>query len=172
MTDSRVILKFDGSGTIVTGCKDDRVTRIVIPKSVTKIGNEAFRDCTDLTYVEIPNSVTSIGKGAFNGCTGLKSIEIPNSVTSIEYQAFCKCTSLTSIDIPNSVTNIETRVFIGCYSLCELHIRNEFPEEMEVADEAFDDLGECTLYIPIGTGYAYRHHPAFEGKFKEVIIEK
>lgn len=149
MTDSRDILRFDGSGTIVTGCKDDRVTRIVIPKSVTKIGNEAFRDCTDLTYVEIPNSVTSIGNFAFFNCFDLTSIEIPNNVTSIGWWAF-----------------------IGCYSLCELHIRNEFPEEMEVADEAFDDLGECTLYIPIGTGYAYRHHPAFEGKFKEVIIEK
>lgn len=28
-----------------------------------------------------------------------------------------------------------------------------------------------TLYVPIGTGYAYRHHPEF-CKFKEVKIER
>jgi hypothetical protein len=33
------------------------------------------------------------------------------------------------------------------------------------------DLSKITLYVPIGTGYAYRHHPFFS-KFKEVVIER
>ena len=52
----------------------------------------------------IPDSVTSIGDGAFLGCTGLTSITIPNSVTSIGDDAFWGCKDLTSITIPDSVT--------------------------------------------------------------------
>jgi len=36
--------------------------------NVTSIGDEAFRDCSDLTSVTIPNSVTSIEYRAFDGC--------------------------------------------------------------------------------------------------------
>ena len=28
---------------------------------------------------------------------------------------------------------------------------------------------EISLRVPIGCGYAYRHYPAFDGKFKKVI---
>ena len=69
-------------------------TKIVIPNSVTSIGNNAFSNCKSLTSVTIPNSVTSIGKSAFSSCSSLTSVTIPNSVTSIEYNAFYNCNSL------------------------------------------------------------------------------
>ena len=62
----------------------------------------------------IPNTVTCIGDFAFQGCTGLTSITIPNSVTSINMDAFSGCSSLTSITIPNSVTNIGEFAFANC----------------------------------------------------------
>ncbi len=79
---------------------------VVIPNSVTCIGESAFFDCTSLASITIPNSVTRIGNDAFCYCTSLTSITIPNSVTSIGHAAFGYCTSLTSITIPNSVTSI------------------------------------------------------------------
>ena len=40
----------------------------IIPNSVTKIGDSAFKRCESLQSVTIPNSVTSIGNIAFCGC--------------------------------------------------------------------------------------------------------
>ena len=37
-----------------------------IPNGVTKIGQNAFSGCKNITSITIPNSVTSIGSGAFN----------------------------------------------------------------------------------------------------------
>lgn len=51
------------------------VNEIVIPNSITSIGNYAFYWCNNLSSVSIPNSVTSIGESAFNGC-GLTKVNI------------------------------------------------------------------------------------------------
>lgn len=74
------------------------VTDLVIPNSVTSIGDSAFEDCTGLNSITIPNSVTSIGDFAFCSCKGLTSVTIGNSVTSIGNDAFRGCTGLTSIN--------------------------------------------------------------------------
>ena len=149
------------------------IIKVEIAYGVTNIASSAFAGCEALTKSEIPNSVTEIGLDAFSGCDALTSIEIPNSVTSIESWAFYGCEALTSIEIPNSVTNIGYGAFALCEALTNLHIRCEHPEDLEIDEEAFykTNIENCTLYVPIGTGYAYRHHPVFS-KFKEVIIEK
>ena len=98
--------------------------KIIIPNSVTSIGDLAFMDSNALSHIVISNSVTSIGDGTFYGCNSLTNIVIPDSVTSIGDIAFSGCRSLSNIVIPDSVTSIGDYVFEGCTSLSNIVIPN------------------------------------------------
>lgn len=97
--------------------QDTLVEKIVIPNSITSIGDHAFYWSKALTSINIPGSVTSIGEWIFAGCSSLTSIDIPDSITSITNNAFDGCTSLTSISIPIGVTSIGDNAFMDCTSL-------------------------------------------------------
>ena len=86
---------------------------LVIPDSVTNIGDYAFWGCKSLKSLVIPDSVTSIGDYAFDDCTSLSSLVIPEGVTSIGHCAFRGCYSLKSLVIPASVGNIIGNPFSG-----------------------------------------------------------
>ena len=97
------------------------ITDLVIPDSVTSLGDRAFCNCSSMTSITIGNGVTSIGSGAFSSCSGVMSITIPDSVTSIGSSAFSHCNSLTSITIGNGVTSIGVDAFLKCYKLVEVY---------------------------------------------------
>jgi len=129
-----ILVKYNGEGGDVVipnsvtvigekafyGCHS--LTSVSIPDSVTSIGSSAFYYCSSLTSITIPDSVTSIGDSAFSGCSGLTSVTIPGSVTSIGDSAFYYCSSLTSVTIPGSVTSIGDYAFGGCSSLTSVSI--------------------------------------------------
>ena len=97
----------------------ERVNHIVLPNTITHIGNVAFADCANLTNILIPSSVTSIGDGAFSW-TGLQSVTIPASVTNLGEQVFETCNNLHTIlyeGTPNSISNQTVHPFIGCVHL-------------------------------------------------------
>ena len=111
------------------------ITSVIIPDSVTSIGDSAFYSCDSLTSVVIGDSVTSIGNSAFSGCSSLSSIVIPDSVTSIGYAAFYDCSSLTSVVIGDSVTSIGDGAFINCYRLTSI-----------VIPDSVTSIGEYAFY--------------------------
>ena len=53
---------------------NELLTKLVIPSDVTKIGDFAFKSCSNLTSVTIPNSVTKIGNETFQSCSKLQFI--------------------------------------------------------------------------------------------------
>ena len=77
---------------------NDKITSVVIPDSVTIIGDRAFYACNKLSDVTLGNGTDRIGRWAFYNCTSLTSIIIPDSVTSIGSHAFYTCTSLKTIN--------------------------------------------------------------------------
>ena len=93
------------------------LTSIIIPEGVTSIESHAFDGCSSLTSITIPEGVTSIGNGAFYSCGSLTSIKIPEGVTSIGNSAFNYCSSLTTISLPIGLTSIGEGAFFNCRSL-------------------------------------------------------
>ena len=129
------------------------LTSITIPSSVTAIGGFAFYDCVALTSITIPNSVTSIESSAFASCVDLTSVTIPNSVTSIGVSAFRKNFSLTSITIPNSVTAIGGFAFYECKNLTVI-IKQTDPAKTKLDKNTFIKIKE--LKVPSANLSAYK----------------
>lgn len=117
----------------------------------------------------IPDGVNKVGPSSFTGCTSLNSIKIPESVTKIGAYAFRDCTSLTSVEIPDSVTEIGPSAFSRCDNLTEIHLRHKNPNVLKGLLYR-PILSKVTLYVPKGSGKAYRKH-GFYMKFKEIIEE-
>ena len=99
--DGRKLLKAPGELSGTYSVKEG--TRIIC--------NSAFWNCRSLSEIVIPSSVTSIGDFAFYGCDSLSEIDIPSSVTSIGDWAFFHCSSLKYISIPQSVVCLNGNPF-------------------------------------------------------------
>ncbi|MBO4812208.1 MAG: leucine-rich repeat protein [Prevotella sp.] len=122
-----------------------KLKSVTLPNGLTSIGDDAFRECTDLEAIEIPQSVNTIGYGCFSVCSQLQtvtlhagnltkidddvfsncsitSIDIPSGVTSIGYGAFSYCSSLQSVVLPDGLTSIGSYAFSNCVKLQALDI--------------------------------------------------
>ena len=99
-----------GKPTTVEACAfhQKQLTSVIIPPSVTSIGNWGFRE-NQLTSVDIPPSVTTIGNYAFYK-NKLTSVIIPPSVMTIGSSAFAE-NQLTSVIIPPNVMTIGGSAF-------------------------------------------------------------
>ena len=117
------------------------LTSVTIGNSVTNIGSDAFSSCYELTSVTIGNSVTNIGSYAFFNCGGLTSVTIPDSVTSIGVSAFCYCRGLTSLTIGNGVTSIGDYAFSSCHGLTSVTILDSVTS---IGDHAFYNCNGLT----------------------------
>ena len=113
--------RFEIDGTVLKKNKGDD-TIVIIPKSITDIGYNAFENCNRITTIIIPDSITKIQSFAFNNCSNLESISLPDGIVEIGYGAFNECSSLESITIPDSVEEIGARAFYGCTELTHVEL--------------------------------------------------
>ena len=159
------------------------ITNLVIPNSVTEIGDYAFNGCSGLTNVTIPNSVTEIGNQAFFGCSALEtlnfnaiscadfnstyllynlsisSINFGDSVQRIPTNFAYGLTKLTSLTIPNSVTEIGDCAFNGCSGLTNVTIPNSV---ISIGRHAFDGCSGL-ISVTIGNSVTEIGNNAFSG---------
>lgn len=150
-----------------------------IPWGIKEIGQGAFEN-TKLSSVIIPDSVTSIGNFAFRGMDKLKEITIPDSVTSIGFQTFWGNRSMTAVRIPASLTVLGFGSFGFCDSLNTIEIDPENPV-YEMRGSMLVNKKENVLYyhldqdegtFEIPEGIELIEVDAFEKneKLKEIII--
>lgn len=124
--DNNGVLTFEGSGIMKdfgeSPYRPQLVKEVIIGEGITNIGNNAFKNCKNLTEIFIPNSCTVIGKKAFAGCSALPEIKIPFGVTKIEEGAFEGCSMFKFIDIPSSVKSIGENAFKNCMDVLKIRV--------------------------------------------------
>ena len=102
--------------------------------TVVSIMERAFLDCTGLTSVVVPDSVTFIGEHAFGYDSALTSVILPSRLKVIESSTFINCLSLVSITLPDSLMMIKGHAFLSCESLSSITFPNTL---LSIAKMAF-----------------------------------
>ena len=144
------------------------ITDVVIPNSITAIGNYVFSGCGKITSVTLHSNVTSIGRSAFKDCVGLTDVVLSQGIKTIGASAFENCRQLTSVDIPQGVTSIGDSTFSSCINLTSVTIPNTISE---ISPFAFYLCSELTSVV-IPQGVTQISNSAFEscGKLASVTI--
>ena len=139
------------TGSRILKIKDEEVTEVVIPDTVTSILPYAFARIPSITSVKIPDSVTSIGERAFYQSTKLETLTLPSGIVIISKEAFYDCSGLTSITIPNSVTTIEDSAFKNCKALTSITIPDSVTTIGAYALKDCDTLTSITIPYSVTT---------------------
>ena len=131
---------------------------VVIPNSVTSIGDFAFRSIRGLKSISIPDTVTFIGFQNFYGDSQLQSVTLPAGLKELGYGSFGWCTALKSIEVSpdNPYFEMKDNMLIEkgthklVYFLDAVKGTLEIPEEIqEIESNAFENnKGLKEIIIP------------------------
>ena len=104
-----------------------KLEEVLLPASITEIGDMALSYCKALSEIVIPKNVKKIGMMAFESCSNLASVDLPDGLQELELMSFAYCTSLRSFSIPKGVKEIESSAFSGCKLLSEFFVDEDNP---------------------------------------------
>ena len=151
-------------GKTVTGIEKSafastKFSEIILPDTLTSIGDFAFSSCQNLEKITIPASVTSLGSSVFTSCTGLKEIQVaqdnPNYIEkdqviySKDGATLITCPVAGKVTIPSTVTKIADYAFYYNPNLQTIII----PESVtQMGEGAFGNCSKLSSVTFAGNG--------------------
>lgn len=94
------------------------IKTIVVGEGIVGIGDNLFRNCSEVTSISLPSTLKWIGKETFFCCSKLKIMNnLPAGLVEIRNSAFENCSGLTQVAIPKSVIRIGSGAFRNCDAL-------------------------------------------------------
>ena len=88
----------------------DQITTVYIEEGVTRIADNAFAGCWNLTDIHLPGTLDSIGFQSFLA-TNIDEIVIPDSVGHIDSFAFNYCQNLRTVKMSTGLGTLQRSVF-------------------------------------------------------------
>lgn len=174
-----------------------------VPEGIKSIVGGACYKCTDLTRITIPKSVTKINVNIFSGCSNLQAIIVapdnpnycsidgvlfskdtsiliaypggkkgdyivPQQVSVIEKYAFSGCRGITRVTLPQTITNIGNNAFLDCSGLTYLTIPDSISR---IEAYTFSGCSALTsIVIPKNTTHIGMNAFSYCANLKQVII--
>ena len=104
---------------------------VVLPATMSRVGENAFNGCSWLTSITIPSSIVEIGADAFAGCTNLTEVHIgdvaawcginfgnakANPLTAAHH-LYVGNELLTHLSVPDTVPVVKAYAFTECFDL-------------------------------------------------------
>jgi len=109
----------------------ENVKNVILSEGITRIDEEAFKNCKTLSSISFPSTLETIGQDAFTGCTNLNAIYISDleSWCNLDhahtfsftfpamYELYLDGELLTHAEIPQTVTELRDSCFYNCRSI-------------------------------------------------------
>ncbi len=134
------------------------ITEVTVGKELKNIGARAFLNCKSFTAMLLPDEFTTMGESAFEGCIKLTVVKLGKSLTAVPAHAFKNCVALSEMDIPASVKSIGDQAFYNDSTIAVVTMREGLKT---IGNEVFwNNSGVRSFVIPgsvqtIGTNSFY-----------------
>ena len=122
------------------------VTEVIIPNSVTEIGELAFAGSAQLRSITLPLALRAISRGMLAE-TAIEGIAVPEQVDSIAADAFNFCMQLQSVFLPASLKSVGDGAFAYCENLYEIYSAVDTCA-CAVSPTAFEWAGSADFTVP------------------------
>jgi len=163
---------------------DTKITELVIPEGVTRIGHCAFYNCTQFTSVSLPSTLDSIGHNAFKDCKKIKTVNVPDAKTWCEMFFASKSSSplykqtttrtlyinnekIGELVVPDGVTHIGQYAFCDYTALTKITIPASVTNIGKTAFEGCTGLSQGGVHI---TDLAAWCKLSFEVKYSNPLV--
>lgn len=141
---------------------------INIPKHVTVIGIEAFRDKTRISEISFPEGLTSIETGAFKRCTNLSHLALPSTLRIIERKAFSRCYNLSFIAFNDTLESIGEEAFSYCTKLKTIRLGTKVSM---IDSSAFNNCNQLAdLFVEDDNEFYSTHEGILYNKERTILI--
>lgn len=128
--------------------------KLTLPSGLQRINDYAFYYNTNITEIVVPSTVTEIGEGAFGNCSKLEKITFQGTgLTTIGPFAFAYTNALSEITLPSSVQELDQYAFYYGGTKNVILTSLQAPAWIG-SDVTASNCEKITFYVPTGSiGY-------------------
>ena len=127
-------------------CRKKNLLTLSVPDETEAIADGVFKDCTKLSEIILPPTLTKIGNHAFENCSALAAIDL-SYVDTIKEAAFAYCSSLKEISLSDKIGYLCNGIFLGCTGLKQITL----PQNVAyIGCECFKDCSSLSYITMLG----------------------